>query len=617
MVLGAKEANPYTVANMTQAWNKLYDPDYQELPTTHLYVRFLPKDMAELKILYDLEDSYDIDYDDYPLDYEIIEDGDHYHDPSIPQDQPTWLYTVVEPDFVFPNVQYEILDKLVLAPYYSILTVEAYRLTGKEYDIEGWGDGPAAGGGGDPQSGECTPSCGNYPCCLLKEVPCDDEDPCKDPPCVPGSPTWPECLEVPDDPEPPTFTLNECGCRVSSNPRYPAGCVQVVDTQIDPEPGVREVKVIVKNTPFTRRTTYTDEKGCWEINKRHKGKIRVKVKFKNGICKIRAIRRWSTSLWQYGKVLTDKTVYHSPPYNNLHRLYEQNADDHSKGRAFWYAATGNNALFEYIGFAASDGIAAPPKLDILLTLADEDEASPMLGRISTGVWGQIIIAAFILVFFGLTGPFGAAMAIYISVFAPDMVYNHGGEGNRASDLVKETFYHEFAHASHYNALNDDLYWIQNIAYIVDNNGYGDGTANGAGPTAVIEMWGYHYGPVLADRQYGLLHSLNTGSPAFQNITRHIYGLEGFVPILPPTTSAAWIPQGVFLDCIDNNASNPTGVVDGIPTDPVTGFSHADCFNAITGSPTDPTTVRNNLTTNSLPLGQTIPAVNALFALYGF
>ena len=62
--------------------------------------------------------------------------------------------------------------------------------------------------------------------------------------------------------------------------------------------------------------------------------------------------------------------------------------------------------------------------------------------------------------------------------------------------------------------------------------------------------------------------------------------------------------------------NPPGVADGV-VDPIMGFSHADCYDAISNNPSNPTTVRTNLTTNSLPPGQTIPAVNALFAIYGF
>lgn len=104
IVLGQKRNNPYSVANMTIAWNNLYEPDYNELPPTHLYVRFLPQDMEELAILYELEDSLDLDFDDYPLEYEILEDGDYYHDPSIPENKPTWLYTGCISEFRYLRV---------------------------------------------------------------------------------------------------------------------------------------------------------------------------------------------------------------------------------------------------------------------------------------------------------------------------------------------------------------------------------------------------------------------------------------------------------------------------------------------------------------------------------
>ena len=48
---------------------------------------------------------------DYPLDYDIEVGGTYYHDPSIPEGQITWLYTTVKPDYEFPALQYEILEK--------------------------------------------------------------------------------------------------------------------------------------------------------------------------------------------------------------------------------------------------------------------------------------------------------------------------------------------------------------------------------------------------------------------------------------------------------------------------------------------------------------------------
>jgi hypothetical protein len=320
--------------------------------------------------------------------------------------------------------------------------------------------------------------------------------------------------------------------------------------------------------------------------------------------------------------LTDENLYYAPPYNNIQILYVQNPDVNSIGRALWYAATGNNALWEFHSFASGDGITKPPGgLDILLTPASQGEAAPMLGEMGNSVWGYVTKAAVVTALFGVpaVGLHLGILVAYISNYAPDIVYNHGGADIGApSDVTKDDWYHEFAHASHFEGLNNDTYWRDNIKYIVDNNGYGDGTAPGAGRCAVIEMWGFHYGPVNADRQYGLNHSLNTtGNPFNQNSTRHIFALEGFVPILPPTTTNAWIPQGVFLDCIDDNTLNPPGVAEGVGAEPILGFTHSNCFSAISTSPPNPTVVRDILTTSFLPPGQTISGVNTLFSLYGF
>lgn len=51
---------------------------------------------------------------DYPLDVEIKRGGTHYHDPSIPQNQITWQYTVVPVDYTFPNIQHQKLADLFL-----------------------------------------------------------------------------------------------------------------------------------------------------------------------------------------------------------------------------------------------------------------------------------------------------------------------------------------------------------------------------------------------------------------------------------------------------------------------------------------------------------------------
>lgn len=78
------------------------------LEPTHLYVRFLPQDSLQMNVLkYD----YQLELFDYPLDIELPEDA-VYIDPTIPEGEFSWLYTTVEPDFVFPeDITYEILER--------------------------------------------------------------------------------------------------------------------------------------------------------------------------------------------------------------------------------------------------------------------------------------------------------------------------------------------------------------------------------------------------------------------------------------------------------------------------------------------------------------------------
>lgn len=112
IILGKKLNNPYSLKNMQAAYDSLCmasgvaTRSVDLLEPTHLYVRFLPKDSVDINRL----DKEKLDLFCYPLDYDVEQWGDYYHDPSIPADQPTWQYTRVPVGYDFPDVQYEILD---------------------------------------------------------------------------------------------------------------------------------------------------------------------------------------------------------------------------------------------------------------------------------------------------------------------------------------------------------------------------------------------------------------------------------------------------------------------------------------------------------------------------
>lgn len=161
IVLGERLEDPYAVENISAALASLYPTkaDRVVVDPTDLYVRFLPEDDGQYAVL----ESLGLMLYDHPVDYEIVRDGDYYHDPSVAEDDITWQYTVVPVDFDFPEgIRYELLHECYLpdnAPAtksdgidWSLVEDEAYRLTGNGGLLEP--EGTRASGGGSVPSGQ-------------------------------------------------------------------------------------------------------------------------------------------------------------------------------------------------------------------------------------------------------------------------------------------------------------------------------------------------------------------------------------------------------------------------------------------------------------------------------
>lgn len=158
IVLGDRLDDPYSVSNVESALLSLYPSKAGrvDLKPTDIYVRFLPRDEAE----YDRLVSGGIHLTDHPLDYEIIREGDYYHDPELDEEAITWQYAVLSPDYDFPKgIRYEILDECYIADNVATradgidweeVEREAFRMTGNAAMLE-----PAVRGG---ETGHARPS---------------------------------------------------------------------------------------------------------------------------------------------------------------------------------------------------------------------------------------------------------------------------------------------------------------------------------------------------------------------------------------------------------------------------------------------------------------------------
>lgn len=122
LILGKRLMNPYSVTNMNIARDSLIaeGASPSSVPTikiTHNYVRFKPADEEALLKLKLLDTT--IAYYEYPLDYEIVENGVSYHDPDIPDTLPTYQYAAI-PLYNWLNMQdslnieYTIIENLCI-----------------------------------------------------------------------------------------------------------------------------------------------------------------------------------------------------------------------------------------------------------------------------------------------------------------------------------------------------------------------------------------------------------------------------------------------------------------------------------------------------------------------
>lgn len=163
IVLGRQLDDPYKTENVTKALQALYPTkaDRVSVETTDLYVRFLPSDEAE----FDSLKAMGIELLDHPVDYEIVREGDWFHDPSIEDEDITWQYAVVPKDFEFPQgIRHQVLHECYIAAHdpstkasdgidWDAVERKSYELTGNAGLVS---DAAATKGGRTTPAGRIT-----------------------------------------------------------------------------------------------------------------------------------------------------------------------------------------------------------------------------------------------------------------------------------------------------------------------------------------------------------------------------------------------------------------------------------------------------------------------------
>lgn len=116
-VLGEPKQNPYIVSNMQSSYSTLaargiLPPGTINIRATHYYVKFKPQNFDQYETL--CKDSI-LDLSDLPIEANVLQNGDSYHDPSLPDSIPTYQYTAVPANYSFDEtIPYEIIDNLYI-----------------------------------------------------------------------------------------------------------------------------------------------------------------------------------------------------------------------------------------------------------------------------------------------------------------------------------------------------------------------------------------------------------------------------------------------------------------------------------------------------------------------
>ncbi len=602
--LGDLRQNPYTVAEMTAAYNLIHGTNIAALPTTHTYVKFIPTSLEHI----DLLEKTDIPLQDYPFEYEVIKEGDYYQQPvdgAFPQ-----FYGVVETGISISEIPHEIIDPLYLDKSDPILLAQSYFQTGNQNVIfteilneTGLGieEIPTATLNRLPPPPDCDDGC--RPVLVTTTNDPGNQDP------GPGGHdpleflVW-ECDCSPPPPL-PTPTLNNCGCPIPANTRIPAGCIQVFDTELSASEEdfttylpVRRVKVTMSDRWFSFDQTETDDNGCWSMpDERYSGRARMWVTFVNDRTRIRGSRdTWK--FWELFQTVEHYTGRFRGPFNNIEINFDR-GDFGSRTRRLWGSGTVNNALHEFHDYTIADGVLPPSDgMDIFLD-HDERFGFAIMGTQNElsigGGAGVTIIGSFLGHLFS---PFwGIFTWTIVKSYLPDVTI---GYNFNDSDRLKQLCYHEFAHASQYRFAGHD-FWLDLVEAEIRANGHGDQFGEDADFISIVESWAHHLGHTYTDQTY-------LGANASNQILPWLGLLE-----LDINESANHIPEGLYHDLVDN--TNVEDMAIGV-VDNVSGFTNQQMFSCFTSDLRSVEAFRVCLVNNHLAgSGNTLAQLNDLFNSY--
>nr|WKN34408.1 hypothetical protein K4G66_18695 [Tunicatimonas sp. TK19036] len=448
IVLGKQQPIAFALENVEAAYQKLYPGTRKEkLKPTHLYIRFLPKTDEEATLI--MKD--DLELFGYPLDYDVEQWGEYYHDPSIPEGQPTWMYTVVEATYKLPKgIETEIIEELHFPDESDMEEQGRYditNLTATALQQAGYKEDAAY---------------------VRKSQSARRYDPRG------------------------TILIQDRITTTTGDITYRALPVWGVKIR-----AARHLKV---------KTTYTNENGFFNMDHGNfSNKVDINLVFENGECRI--FNTDETKLGRYFATRKHLGQYQRGGMESIQYTIGGPGQPHDNGVVWGLTIT---ALRDFISQGLANGTYRPPKLNIYVD--DENDnvssgAAPMAAYFAT----PKNIVESLIINVALT-PIGGLVSGLAQSLAPDMIINFNPNNFRTNEIM-ETIYHEIGHTSHFSQNGRGFTMNVYNAYLdvqLKNrpSPYGNGTESRAGLMALTEAWGEYIGAELAHRRYGSITAIH-------------------------------------------------------------------------------------------------------------
>ncbi|MBX9783064.1 MAG: hypothetical protein K2X48_07210 [Chitinophagaceae bacterium] len=456
MVLGSQLNNPYTIPIMTQAYSLYYGYPFSNVPVTHYYVKFSPQNEGQLA---HLEDSMELELFDYPLDYEVITDGDYYLQPGKTHEDIPDFYTTVEVGFQFPaGTPYVILAELHLPNTGG--TDDMYLEELAESIAEG-----AAYRSVKNRDGSITVTRTDGSPGAILELP---PRPCDPPMLRQGGK-----LDFAD------FQAWRCPGGAPGNPGgTPGGTtpgIYVNDTQKGIEP-VENIKILTKKW-FVIQKTYTNSSGQFNFTKSYSRSAKVILKARNTALSVRPLR--SQSFIRLSLLVVKIKLNERYTFNQLASL-----------RYVFEKGTGGRTSIQYMQWLAAHAINS---MNYFKQQADIDEVKTMTGHRlcvylqkggddkNRGPEADVTLQNYI---FKKRGPgewiievgklaiyciaqdwIGAGLMLFENVLStqkPDIIFRYKTlDENLSSNEINQQFYAAFAKIGTYKAIDANEYNANN------------------------------------------------------------------------------------------------------------------------------------------------------------